>query len=260
MTNPQLEEPKELENQGNSEGNPQPEAQAQALLAELEKAGFTTPEQVAGALEASKQVGTMAQHLGSSRSENENLRQELALLRRSIESGQRNFGDSSSNEGEGSIDLRGLIRNELRDFYKSEVIEPQTKAQQQFHAEMEEVTTDEDYPLVAEAFQRHLYSPQIQSKLIRNETTVTKEYNRTIRAAMRAMLGKAAGSLKELTKKPDAPHMESGSETTPTQPTGTNEKISTIHEARSKGLIGSDDALQKIVNASLFGNPDGPKK
>ena len=255
MTQPQLEEPKEPEKE--PEKTMQPEEKAQALLAELEKAGIQTPEQIAGAIEASKHTGKMAQHLGETRSENENLRREIELLRRSIEGRQK----PEQRQDEDELDLKGLIRNELRSFYQHEIIEPQTRAQQQFHDEMAQVMQDEDYPIVAEAFHKHLYSPAVQAKLVRGETSVTREFDRTARAFTRAMLGKAAGTLREFTKKPEAPHMESSTSSVSDIPKqGDNKQLKDIHSAVQKGAISSDSALQAIVNASLFGNPNGPVK
>lgn len=245
--NPELEEPKK-------EKTEQPEDKAKALLSELEKHGFTTPEEVANAVKASKETGNMARLLGDSRANERRMEQEIALLRQSFEKGMKPPQDSDS------VDLSTLIKSAVRDVYRQDILEPQMKMQQQFHAEMQEVTEDEDYNLVKDAFQQHLYSPSVQYKLSRGETSVSKEYNKVIRVAMRTMLGRAAGTLKDVVAKPAPPHMEAGAETHIDLDPSSKEKLKNIHAARQKGQMSSDDALQAIVNQSLFGNPDGPKR
>lgn len=247
--NPQIEEPKEPKEEPK-------ENTAEALLSELEKAGYTDPEKLQGALNASKEVGNMARHLGDTRNENEQLKQELMSLRQAIE--------NRAPEPEGdSIDLKSLVansvRSEIKDFYINEVVKPQQEAQERFHRELAQVTQDQDYPLVADAFQKHLYSPNVQANLVSGKTTVEKEYNKTVRAALRTMLGKSAGALKELTGTTPAPHVESGQQPPAPKSGAIQETLANLEKAHREGRLSSAQLAEAKVKASLFGDPDGPK-
>jgi hypothetical protein len=253
-----IEEPKkDTEPQPKTDQKPA-EDQAKDLLAELEKFGVANPDQLAGALTAGKEAGNIARMLGDERQQSKKLAQEIAQLRQAMTQQKPKSNEPPINS-DGSIDLKALIRDELRDFYQQDVIGPQQRFARSFYQEMQEVTNDEDYDSVKTVFDQHISSPAVQQKIYSGQTTVRREFERTLRAAYKGLLAQSASALHGFTaSRQSAPFVESAGTSVPkSEPSGEHfsNRLKQINEARSKGHMNSDAALENIVKGVLFGAP-----
>jgi transketolase len=246
MEKPTIEEPEVKVDEN-------PQEQAQALLSELQALGLDDPEKLHNTVKAAQQVGNMGNKLGETRNENEELRQEIARLSSMMESQNRNeYGETPS------IDLDSQIKRSINSWYSETVLKPQQQVQQQFFSELQAVAADPDYSLVAQQFEKHIQSPSTQAMIANGQTSVKQEFDKTIRASYRSLLGKTTKTLEQLAgKKANIPHVES-SETSVSEVSTKDEEykenLQKLVKGRSKGALSPDDALQGIVDQVLFGN------
>jgi hypothetical protein len=241
-----------------------PEEKARTMLETLEALDIRDENHLKGVVETAQKFGPQAQELGQLRDAVERLVQENQSLR---ESGTRSAKSEPFYNADGeTIDLSRIIYdNQMkanRDFYQKEIMEPQQRMQTQYFAELDSAQNDQDYPFVKQVFDEHINSPQVQAKIARGQTTVSREYDKTVRSMYRNLLKQTTDTLKGVIKPGDTkvPQVESQTQV-PAIPTDDDEKaeyMKNILKARKDGSIDSDKALEEMVKGVLSPNPDDP--
>jgi len=165
-----------------------PEDELGALMAELEKAGVSNVEQLAGKLEASQQVGQMANLLGDARTRIQQL-----------EANPTGASPAQEPNGEESVDLEQLMNTVLdkRDQKKAGMA---AKARQLSEATWHAIRSDEDYSLVKEVWEAKLADPAFVMKMRSGGSTPVDEYTKTVRGYYKGISKQALDTITRLQK------------------------------------------------------------
>jgi hypothetical protein len=239
-----------------------PEQQAASMLQTLESLGIKDEEHIKGVVQTAQKFGPQAQELGELRQLVNEMKQERTS--QEVRPPQQPV-DDVYDTGE-NVDLAKLIyQNQYkatRDFYKKEIVAPQQQMQRRYFAELNEVQGDEDYNLVEKVFTEHLNSPQLQSRLASGQTSVSKEYDKTVRSMYRNYLKQTKDALQGVVKPGDitVPHVESQTQqpVMPTTDEEAKELTNKIVEARKAGNVTSDQAVDLMLKAGLKPDPNDP--
>jgi hypothetical protein len=254
--NPTMEEPKE-----------KPEApqadidqEATALITELKKLGVEKPEQVQGMFNASQQTGKAWNEVGE-------LRKQVAALQQTLQEVNRpkalnrepTYEDM---QGGQAIDLGALIDQKIAPLTKYvERIQQYERFTTEVQNQLNEVQADSDYPAVASIWEQHLSSPATKQRITQGETSIQREYDRTVKAYYKAFAQRAGNVIEKVQGSRKAtPHIE-GADTRSVQLPGAVEEkkktLTEIEKKRSAGAISSDQALdqlvQQIFTPEMFG-------
>lgn len=241
---PQTEEPV-LEP---SEPEVSAEDQAKAILAELEANGINSVEKVQNVVTASSESGNLARMLGEQRRATEALQRQIEQL---TQQPQHQSYDPEYG-GEQPVDIRGIFRKEIRNFYQDEVIKPQVEQTNRVYGELSQIQSDPDYALVGQMWDKHWNSPNTQHRIMTGQTSPKGEYDNLVRTYYREALKKTHGALKGVVENSTArpPHVEVGSQShvhTPTQSDEQKEQIQKI----TKSSQGGDGDIEALVKAFL---------
>jgi len=239
-----------------------PEQKAAEMLETLEKLNIKDPQHIEGIVQTAQKFGPQAQELGEVRRMFEELKRENEALRTM---GTQRTSDDLYGTGD-NIDLGKIVYENqykaVRDFWAKEIIEPQQKVQGQYFSELNEVQNDEYYGLVGEVFDKHLNSPQVQARIASGQTTVEKEYNKTVRSTLRHFLNQTQDALKGIVKPGEVkvPNVESQTQqpVLPTDDDERQEKLEKTIKARKAGEIDSDKAMEDIIKTYLNPDPKDP--
>lgn len=220
------------------------EIDADALIAELEAVGKTTPESIRGMHTASQQSGNLANLVGDLKAEV----QDLKTNRGTPQVSQDSYADESS-----SVDLGHLIDSRLEvglEKFMNKVQKSNAEAYQKSMQDLSEVQTDKYFPHVKDIFDEHMKSPNVQMSINAGTSTYSKEYQRVKDKYTEKLLERSNETIKQLKGvKPSAPHMESGSQTTPVLPE-TDEKKAKMKKV-SERSTGSDDDIDSMLDLVL---------
>lgn len=242
-------EPNSPEAEPKVEPQGEPQDEAQLLMKELENLGVNSPQDLHNMANASSQAGKAWNQVGDLRKQNEMLQAKLDQILSAQQRPQDPYADGDS------VDLGKLIEDKLDNFWSRKTREQQ-EAEERYYGEMSKIQNNPKYDAVKDMFQKHINSPSTVAKMRRGETTLTDEFN-SIKDAYHDELLKRAYNALGANKQPQnmkPPHVESGETHTPNIPEGDEErkeKLKRTVKARSDGTLGSDDALQKIVNEFL---------
>jgi len=220
-----------------------------SLIAELEKAGITKPEELQGKLDAGTQAGQLANLLGDTRAE-------LKVAKDALEA-TRNIKPNQNNEfdfpEEGNADLEGLFNKVLdkRDRVKTEQAQ---KAQKAVLGMWNEIQSDPDYHLVKDVWETKIKDPNFVFKIQSGLVNPVKEFNSLVRDRYRGVAKRSLETIKTLTGKPNIqpPHVEEGGPIPPI-PTGSEEDTEeekTIN-ALNKKLDGGKNLTQEDELAAI---------
>ena len=243
---------------------PNPQETATKMLETLEKLGIKDEEHMKGIVQTAQKFGPQAQELGQVRQLLEEMKRENESLRAMRMNPNQSTEDYYGHEN--NVDLTKLVYENqykaMRDFYQKEVVGPQQRLQQQYFSELNDVQNDDDYDLVRDVFTEHINSPQIQNRIATGQTSVSKEYDRTVRKTYRNYLKQTQDALKGVIKPGDVrvPNVESQTQQ-PVMPTSDEEQQemkTKIVEARKAGTISPDQAMDLMVKAGLKADPKDP--
>lgn len=229
------------------------------LMAQLEKAGVTSIEDLDGKLAASSQAGNSARLLGEERKESQRLRDELATTQRPKPQQQPDFMDYP--EGQ-TVNIEDAIEKSVTKVFTKQA-ENQRKAQEMQLGQYNKITSHPNYEFVKEEFEAKLRDPnyvyQVQAgaidpvadfydSIIRKQQILMKESHKTITQL-------AGGDLKP-------PHVETGERSTanlvgetPPQTDREKERIGLKKKVDSGQILSQEEELS-IVD-SLFNDPQG---
>jgi len=230
-----------------------PTTDVNALIAELEKAGVTNPEQLQGKLVASREAGNLSNQLGDAR-------REIAELRDMLTSRPREETNEFESYNDESADLRSILRQEIEahDLRKTKI---QIETQKKVNAMWGEIQGDEDYHLVKEVWEGKLKDPDFVFQIQQGQTNPVKAYNNVVRTFYKGIAKKSLDTIKTLQSGGSitTPHVEDGETGTPSIPgvTGKPPKgddvIKQLGEKLDKGELLTEDEELNAIAAALRG-------
>lgn len=223
-----------------------PEIDKDALISELTKMGVRDPNELVNMQRASREAGNIANLLGQVRTENQELKRMIQQMQ-SSQNQQVGYQDAQP------VDIGKVVRHEVENVVKSLTTE-QIRAQEALEGELSEIEMDDDYQMVASVWQQYLGSRPVQLNLRKGATTLTKEYNKVVKAFYKKMLGAQQSAINLAQKGVKTPHVEAASTHTPQLPKQTEEKerkINQLREAHQKGTMTSDTMLDNLVKSIL---------
>lgn len=240
-----------------------PEEEAKELLATLGKLGVKKPEQITNMATASQQVGEAWNRLGEARDQIRELEAKIEAL------SQQPTPGYDPDYGSESLDIAALIETKTGQAAEKavrKVVTELTQANQARASEMARIQQDADYEAVSDIWTQYLSNPQTQANLQSGQTTLTAEYNKVVREFMRRMLNQSQKVIEGITGasapgKQEPLHLESGATSSEgalsaNDDDAQRETLKKIIDKRAAGSMGSDDALDAIINTVL--PPDDP--
>jgi len=212
------------------------------IMAELEGLGVKTPEQLQNMAVASSQVGHMANQLGEARNIVSDLQQqvkELTAVAPAVMENEDFIPDLKS--------IQRVVETGLADFYKKNVIAPQKEATDRYYKEIAEIEGDPDFQVenIKNLWNAYKEKPAVQSRLMRGETTLKKEYDKVAKTFWRSV-----ATSRQESKPPVIPHMETGD--TMNIPIGSEEQQQSIKDmVDPKRWQGTDDNIENLMKTLL---------
>lgn len=218
-----------------------PESAAQDILNKLKDLGIDSPDKVDGMATASREAGNLANQLGTAR-------QELADLRAEMKKSPT--PPTEYNEYNEGVDLGSAIQKELGIFMNN-YQQKQTQAQQEYLQTMNDISTDADYKMVEDIWNKHCANPKTQLAVQTGQTTPKDEYNKLVRTFYRESLKQSKSVLEGLVsgKPTTIPHMESSDTQSIPLPSVNEEQKQKIKDKTDpkKGFSGTDEDIVDLV-------------
>lgn len=245
---PTMEEEPKVEAEVKTEA---PTTDIDALVAELEKAGVTNTDQLQGKLVASREAGNLSNQLGEARREIAELKDFMASNR------QRSTGEELEyQETPNGNDLESMIGKVL-DKHDQKKLETQNKIQKAVNEMWGEISSDEDYHLVKEIWEKKMTDPNFTFQIQQGQLNPVKAYNNVVRAYYKGIAKKSVDTIKTLQGGGKAPpHVEQGGTETPGVPTvggeppESGETIKKLNKKLDKGgTLTEADELNAITAA-----------
>lgn len=255
--NPVIEDPKALEGEKKPETPPAEPTEADAFMAQLAQAGISNAKELEGKLDAGVQAGHLAQLYGTEK-------QKVAELQAQLDKkpvappaplAEDTYGEPDPNQ---TVDLAKVIGSEVNKALDARD-QRTAAAQQQTMQAWGEIQSDEDYGLVKPVWEKKLSDPNFQLKVNSGQTTIQKEYNRTLRDFYKGIAKKSLETIKVLRGEKPAtpvPHMESGTEAIllPDELTDNQTKVKGLKDKVNTGGMLSEDEQMDALDA-VFGQP-----
>lgn len=225
------------------------------LLATLKKLGVEKPEQIDGMAEASKHVGKAWNEVGMLRQKVSQLEQALTENSRPRVARSETDYMGGMDSGAQTIDLGQLIDAKLKPLTGFVAqLQQQQQIQEAIGREMQEIQDDPDYALLAPVWEKHIANTNVQQSVAQGRTSLQKEYTKVYRAYTKELLKRAGSVIETKTGQTKPPHMEQGDTRSEVRIPPSDEikqKAKKINEARSKGAVTSDQALEDLVKTFL---------
>jgi hypothetical protein len=211
----------------------------EAIMGELSKLEITEPEQITNMAHASSQTGKAFQELGQAR-------QEIAQLKEMIQSQNTQTNEYSNYEE--TPNIKNEVMNAVRQVYKEEILGPQQQASEQYMQELSAIRASKDYNLVAENWDKHFNSPDVQRKMYQGETSPKKEFDDFVITFYRTLAQKSYGALQQLGQKGAKPiHVEQSGETHVETSTPEDEQKEAREKLVKEDWKGTDQDIEKMV-------------
>ncbi|MDY6834981.1 MAG: hypothetical protein SVY53_09315 [Chloroflexota bacterium] len=226
-----------------------------ALIAELEKAGVTTAEQLGGKLEASRQAGQMAQLLGDARNEIAGLKTQLTEMRQGTLNQSIDIDQLDDDGQNGGVDLEKAITRVLRkekERDRQQAVEARKKIMQSWGM----IQNDKDYPLVKEVWERKISDPNFNLQVQSGQINPATEYMETVREFYKGIAKRSLDAIKTLKGGgvTPTPNVE-GPASIPGQPApqakGGKDVLDKTKERVDKGARLSEDEELAAITAAL---------
>jgi hypothetical protein len=246
---PTTEEPKEEPKAG--------EIDVDGLMAQLEKAGVTSIEDLDGKLAASSQAGNSARLLGEERKESQRLRDELVTTQRPKQ--QQDFMEY----GEGqTINIEDAIEKSVTKVFTKQA-ENQRKAQEAQLVSYNKITSHPNYEFVKEEFEVKLKDPNYVYQVNAGAIDPVADFYDTVIRKQQILMKESHKTITQLTGgKVEPPHVETGERSpsnlvseTPPQTDREKERIGLKKKVDSGQILSQEEELS-IVD-SLFNDPQG---
>jgi hypothetical protein len=228
-------------------------------LAELEKAGVESPEQLQGKLDASAQAGKAFQMLGDERKRSEALQAEVDKLK--IQPKEQNFDEYP--EGR-PIDIEAAMdRSVDKAFLKREKAAKQS--QEASIAAYNAITSDSNFHLVKEVWEAKIKNPTYLYQAQSGAINPLMDYQNMVVDYFKKIAQESHKTITELVggKQVPAPHVESGDTRSPGATTNIvsegddkqtvhHQLLDRMHEKVAKGHILTDEEEGLVAEAVLL--------
>jgi len=241
-----VEEPKEPK---------KPEADVDGLIAELERAGVTTTDELSGKLRASQETGRLAQLLGDERKARSMLEQRLQELEQKPAQRQQDYMDDYQT-GQ-PIDIEAAIERSVSKVFTKQA-EQQRKFQEENLKKWNAIVSDEDYALIKDVWDEKLKDPNFVYKVQNGVADPIQEYNSLVRQYYKSLLKKSHETITTMRGGPkEPPHMETGERTSANlvseSPAASEaeQKRKALQEKVDKGYLPTDEELLDLTG-SIF--------
>ena len=244
------EEPKETpttpeENPEETKVEETPTIDVDGLIAELERAGVSNPEALEKKLVAAREAGNLANQLGQTRAE---LNEIKALLNQQSKPQQRDYDYESDNSG---LDLEEIIGRTLdkRDKIKAQKA---AEAQKAVYNMWNEINSDDDYELVKPIWEEKLKDQNFIFQVQQGMANPIKEYNKVVRGYYKGIAKRSVDTIKTLQGKGgdiQAPmHVEGGDRVhqIPREETKSEGRLKELLQKASKGSLTEDEEMEAL--------------
>jgi hypothetical protein len=244
---PEVEQPQETPKEDWSQ------ERIDSFITQLEAANVSTPQELQGKLEASRQAGQTANLLGEARNELKALREELAATRAQPVPPKTEFDEFDT--GNTAVDLEQTISKVYRrerELEQKQMAEHQAKTNAQWNA----IVSDPNYANVKTVWEEKLKDPNFVYQINSGLVNPTQAYNNTVIEFYKGMSQKAVDLVKTLQGKKSTvspPHVESSTETPdPEEPmTDQYAKIKKLQEKALKGQQPTEEDEYAALDALL---------
>ncbi len=188
----------------------EPKRNVDDLLAELEKAGVESPEQLQGKLDASAQAGKAFQMLGDERKRSEALQVEVDKLKAQPQRDEFEMPENRPIDIEAALD-----RSVEKQFNKRDKAARQ--AQEASIAAYSAITTDSNFHLVKEIWEEKIKNPTYLYQAQSGAINPLMDYQNMVVDYFKNIAKESHKTITELVggKEVSAPHVESGEGRTP---------------------------------------------
>jgi len=222
-----------------------PATDVDGLIAELEKAGVSQPEELKNKFVAAKEAGNLANQLGTARAEIA----ELKILVQSQSRQPKNEYDYEPDSG--SVDLEEVIGRAL-DKREQARMKKQAEAQQAVLGMWNEIQSDDDYSLVKPVWEEKLKDSNFLFQVQQGMVNPVKEYNNVVRGYYKGIAKRSVDTIKILQGKGSdiqtPMHVEGGDrvQQLPQEPTKEDERIKELKEKANKGTLTEQEELEAV--------------
>ena len=225
------------------------EARIGQLLETLNRAGVSSIDQLEGKLEASQQVGQMANLLGDARKRIEQL--ESAPSPAQVD-------PYTGNQSSDDLDLEGLMTKVIRkeDQRKNSAA---MQRQQMINGAMQSIYQDEDFPLVKEVWAQKVQDPNFVMRVNSGQVNPVNEYTTMVRNFYKKNMRESAQTIESLQKGMGVspPHVEGNAAIPAMKDKEAIEqtKLKQNQESVNKGKnLSEDEELDALAN--FFASPE----
>ena len=238
----------------------EPKQNVDELLAELEKAGISEPQQLQGKLDASREAGKAFQMLGDERERGRQLQAELDKLK-----AQPKEQDWDAYPEGKPIDIEAAIERSIdKSITKREMAARQ--AQQASIDAYTTIKTDPNYKLVEDVWNERIKDPAYIYQVQTGQVNPVMDYQQTVVTYFQNMAKKSYETIKELTgagTKPSPPHVESGETRSPANIVSTDaavpESVQKMRELKAKtekGYLPTEDDELAVIDTIFASMPE----
>ena len=207
------------------------------IMARLDQAGITKPEEIDRKLRAASEAGKLANIVGE-------LREEIKALKSQPSTPPRNEYESDG------VDIDAAIGNAVAKALDEREAKAR-KIQLARAKEAQAIRGNQNYKIVGEKFERYMTSPEASYRLANGETP-TSIFNDMVIGEYRDMMVKMKTAVESSSGNPGqvaVPHMESG-QTPPPRTTPVDEKKSKLKKLR-ENWAGNDEDIAKALETLL---------
>jgi len=252
MVEPTVEAP-EVEQPAKEVKKEMSQEEVESIISQLEAANVSTPQDLQGKLEASRQAGQTANLLGEARNEIRALREEMSKLQ--IRKPDTSFVDEFDQSSSPPVDLERSIERGIKKVL-TEQQQLALEAQRTNNAKWNAIVSDPNYSNVKDVWENKLKDPNFVYQVQNGLVDPGQAYNSTVLEFYKGMLKRSSETIRALSGKTPAvlpPHVE-GSSKAPAQEKELpeyEEKIKKTREAVERGKVLNEDEELAMIDAIL---------
>jgi len=221
-----------------------PSIDVDGLIAELEKAGVSKPEELQNKFVAAKEAGNLANQLGDTRRE----LAEIKTLMASQPKQQKDYDYEPDNTG---LDLEEVIGRAL-DKREQAKARKQAEAQQAILGMWNEIQSDDDYSLVKPVWEEKLKDPNFLFQVQQGMANPVKEYNKVVRGYYKGIAKRSVDTIKTLQGRSGdiatPMHVEGGDriQQLPKDSTKEESRLKDLQDKANKGTLTEEEELEAV--------------
>jgi len=222
-----------------------PSTDIDGLIAELEKAGVSRPEELKNKFVAAKEAGNLANQLGQTRAE---LAEIKALVAAQPKPQSRDYDYESDNTG---LDLKDMMKQVIVED-RQEQSKQQAEVQQHVLGMWNEIQSDDDYSLVQPIWEEKLKDPNFLFQVQQGMANPVKEYNKVVRGYYKGIAKRSVDTIKTLQGKSGIQtpmHVEGGDrvQQLPPELSKGEERLKELQKKANKGTLSGDEEMEALT-------------